>query len=58
MIKLKELVHFTLRRLLAFSCSAPMSLFASVPLSPPDPVFQTKAAYEKDADSRKINLGA
>lgn len=33
------------------------SFFQNVPLSPPDPVFGLQASYEKDSDSKKMNLG-
>jgi aspartate/tyrosine/aromatic aminotransferase len=33
------------------------AFFDKVPVAPPDAIFNTKAAYNKDTDSRKVDLG-
>ena len=33
------------------------SLFSTVPLAPPDPIFHLTASFKADKDPHKINLG-
>lgn len=35
----------------------PFSLFAKVPMAPPDPIIGVNAAYLADKDANKVNLG-